>query len=427
MIRQWTIRLLRLSERYTKTDMVYVAKNAFWLNLNTGITSILAFALSVAFARFLPKEVYGSYQFLVSFSAAIGALTLTGMNVAVTQAVARGFDRVFLDSIRVQLRYGLFASALGLLLAVYYITQSNILFGVSLFCISILLPIGNTYNTWSAFLSGRKDFKRQFLYGLIVNLLYYPAVFATAYFFPHTLVLILVSFCVNIAANLYVFTKVKKLIISREGEREAIDYGVKLSFSNILPIVALHIDNIAVFHFLGAAPLALYAFASNIPERFGSLCKPIATIAFPKMANQDEETLRKHLPGKIMYFLFFMIIVGLVYTFFSTFIFKTFFPTYIEVVHYSRLYMISIIISTISSLSINALFALRSKHIYLMNNIYALFSISAIVCGVYYGGLVGVIYAKILSSLALFLISFFVHQKLSHGTEVPPSISYNPR
>ncbi len=418
MIRSWIIRLLRLSERYVKTDMVYVAKNTFWLNLNTISTSLFAFGLSIAFAKFLPKEVYGQYQFLVSFGSAIGALTLTGMNVAVTQAVARGFDRVFLDSIRIQLRYNVLAFFLGFAIALYYFFQDDTIFGIAIVLISILLPIGNTYNTWTAFLSGRKDFKKLSIYNLIILCVYYPIMFIVSYLAPHTLVLIVVSFIATIAANLFVFLKVKKMSVGRETEKEALDYGVKLSFSNILPIVALHIDNIAIFHFLGATPLAIYAFASNIPERFGSLCKPIASVAFPKMANQDHDTLRKHLPGKIMYFLFFMIMVSLLYIFISYPIFKTFFPAYLNAVAYSRLYIIVIIFSTISSLSMNALFAIRSKHIYVFNNIQAIFSILTITTGVYFFGLVGAIYGKIISSFVFFIVSFLIHQKMNHSSDL---------
>ena len=102
---------LRFLERYTKTDMVYLAKNSFWMNSNTVITSGFSFILSIAFAHLVSKETYGVYQFLISISSIIGGLTLIGMNSAVTQAVARGFEGVLRESVKVQLKFGLLSSA----------------------------------------------------------------------------------------------------------------------------------------------------------------------------------------------------------------------------------------------------------------------------------------------------------------------------
>ncbi|MGH7174938.1 MAG: hypothetical protein ACREGR_01095, partial [Minisyncoccia bacterium] len=86
------VRFLRWSEKYTKTDMVYLAGAGFWSNLNFVIVSVFALLLSIAFANFLPKDVFGLYQYLLSLSALLTAITLASMNFAVSQSVARGFE-----------------------------------------------------------------------------------------------------------------------------------------------------------------------------------------------------------------------------------------------------------------------------------------------------------------------------------------------
>ena len=42
------IRLLRWSEKYTKTDMVYLAHTGFWSNLNAFFTAFLSLLLYIA-------------------------------------------------------------------------------------------------------------------------------------------------------------------------------------------------------------------------------------------------------------------------------------------------------------------------------------------------------------------------------------------
>src|SRR5690606_7328003 len=85
-------KLLRWSERYTKTDMVYLARGGTWLTLGTIAATALAFISALVFANFLPKDVYGTYSFVLSMAAILAIPTLHGMMTATARAVARGYD-----------------------------------------------------------------------------------------------------------------------------------------------------------------------------------------------------------------------------------------------------------------------------------------------------------------------------------------------
>ena len=74
-----TYRLLRKSERYFKTDMVYVARGGFWVTAGNIVSALAAFGLAVAYANLLPKESYGTYKYILSLAGIIGAFSLTGL------------------------------------------------------------------------------------------------------------------------------------------------------------------------------------------------------------------------------------------------------------------------------------------------------------------------------------------------------------
>ena len=97
------LRALRWSEKYTKTDMVYLAQAGLWTNLNFVMVSVLALFLSILFANVLPRETFGMYQYLLSLSALLTALTLAGMNGAVSQSVARGYEGDLKAAVRIHL------------------------------------------------------------------------------------------------------------------------------------------------------------------------------------------------------------------------------------------------------------------------------------------------------------------------------------
>ena len=63
-LKAFVTRVLLKAERYTKTDMLYFAKNGSWLIFAQISIALLALTLSVIFANFIPKDVYGTYRFL---------------------------------------------------------------------------------------------------------------------------------------------------------------------------------------------------------------------------------------------------------------------------------------------------------------------------------------------------------------------------
>ena len=60
-LKQKIYRLLRWSERWTRTDMVYFTKGGFWLSLGQIFGSLAGLVLALIYANFLPKTTFGIY------------------------------------------------------------------------------------------------------------------------------------------------------------------------------------------------------------------------------------------------------------------------------------------------------------------------------------------------------------------------------
>ena len=60
------VKILRWSEKYINTNMVYAVHGAFWLLLWKGIGMITSIVLLAGFAKWTPKEVYGGYNYILS-------------------------------------------------------------------------------------------------------------------------------------------------------------------------------------------------------------------------------------------------------------------------------------------------------------------------------------------------------------------------
>jgi O-antigen/teichoic acid export membrane protein len=411
MLKNTLYNLLRWSEKYTKTDMVYLAKNSFWLNTNTIVATLLAFLLSVLFSRYISKDIYGTYQFLISIGSIIASLTLVGMNNAVTQAVARGFDGTVKTSVKEQFRFAVIPTIVGLAISFYYIIYSNYTLSISIAIIALILPISNSFNTWSAFLYGKKNFKSLFLFNQIINFFYYGGLIIAIFFTPYVLPLIITNFLLNLLGNFVAyFIIIKKYHIQEESDPEALKYGKKLSLSSIIPMIALSIDNIIVFHFFGASQLAIYIFASIVPERLGGLLRPISAVALPKFSIKNYDEIKLLIPKKIKQLFGLSLFSGILYILLAPIIYKIFFPAYSTSIIYSQVYTIAIILSTTASLSTTALLAVRSKHIFTLNIINPILNIGAMLISVYFFGFWGVIYGRILGNAIHFFLSYHLVQ-----------------
>ena len=90
-LRNYLYQTLRKGESLFKTDMIYLAKGGGWLVFGQAIATFLGFFVSIAFANLISKESFGIYKFVLSMAGIVGAFSLTGLGVAVTQSVAQRF------------------------------------------------------------------------------------------------------------------------------------------------------------------------------------------------------------------------------------------------------------------------------------------------------------------------------------------------
>lgn len=410
-----TIRLLRLSERYTKTDMVYLAASAWWMNLSTLFVSLLSLILYIVFSHVVSKETFGMYQYLLSISVIVGSLTLTGMNSAVTRAVARGFEGTLRLSVAAQLRWMVLPFLLAASIAAYYAIQGNAVLAFGSLIIGVLIPISNTFNTYTAFLQGKMDFRSLFFYGLGTNTVYFGALVASVLLFPFVALAFL---AVNIISQagmnaLLYYRTLARFRPNDSVDKESIEYGKHLSAMGLIGAVASQVDAILAFHYLGAAQLATYGFATAIPDRLAGLFKFIPAAALPKLSVKEPGTIRSVLNVRIWFAVIAAGALALLYAECAPLVFSLLFPAYTPSVPFSQVYAITIITS-LTGIYMQGLIAQRAvSRLYLYSVVSPILQIILQVVGILSWGLWGLVIAKVASSVLtsiLVLVLLMLHK-----------------
>jgi O-antigen/teichoic acid export membrane protein len=404
-IKEKAIRLLRWSERYTKTDMVYLARGGFWINMGATTVTLFSFLLYVAFARFLPKEIYGTYQYLLSVSAIIGTFTLSGMNTAVSRAVARGYEGTYRASIRMQFRWAVIPLVGALAGSAYYALAGNIPLAVGLALIGLATPLVTTFNTYSAFLTGKGDFRRVFFYNFTLNIFFYGGLIIAAWYSASALVLLFV----NLSVNAVVLALLHRQILRTFKPDTAVDadtlsYGKHLSAMGIFSAIVGQIDNILVFHYLGAADLAIYSLATAIPDRAASFSRFLSMTAMPKFAARTDEQIRASIGPKLVKLTLVAIMGAVLYLFVAPFLFRIFFPAYTASIPFSAFYAFGMI-GIGGTVALSALSSRRrTKDLYLFNIVTPILQLALQLGGALFYGLWGLVIGK---TVSMFLTNAF--------------------
>jgi len=411
------VSVLRWSERYTKTDMVYLLRSGFWTNLGSVGVSFFSFFLYLAFAHFLPKEVYGTYQYLLSIASIVGAFTLTGMNSALTRAVVRGHEGTVNASVPLQLKWGILPLLGAWAGGGYYLLHGNMTIGYGLLLIGIFVPFNNALNSYSGWIGGRKDFKTAFTYNLFTNILFYPALIITAFFSKAALALLAANFISQCIGIVICYRAAEKKYQPNDiVDQDTFTYGKHLSLMGIFGAIVGQIDSVLAFHLLGAAPLAVYNFATAIPDRIASLLKFIPAAAFPKLVNRTPAEIKQTLLPRLGWALAGGAFVAFSYMLIARTFFAFFFPAYATAVPYSMLYALAIT-PAVSGIFPTALTAHRSvRALYIFNTVMPIISLTLMATGTLWLGLYGLIAAKIAAYTIQFLfgaILFFYNDSIS--------------
>jgi len=405
--------LLKKSERYTRTDMIYLAKGGFWLTLGQIISTAASLLLAIAFANLLDPTTYGNYKYILSLVGVLGVFALTGIGTAVTQAVARGLEDSFYTGFKAKLKWGLLGSLVAIGGAIYYWIRGNYLLPIPLLISAIFSPLMLASQVYNSFLVGRRLFSIQVKYSVFSRVVSAGAIITTLFITKNLFWLIAVYLVSHTLLNysFYLLTKLK-LKPNKKEDPQTLSYGKHLTLMGIISTVANYLDRILLFTLVGSAQLAIYSFAIIVPDQIKSLMKQtVGTLAFPKLSIKPREEIKLNMIKKFWKLFFLTGIVAVIYVIIAPFLYKIFFPQYLDSIPYSQLFALSFIAVPITLLSTIFQAQMMKKELYLIRIVPVIRIILLVVLTPLYGiwgviiGQVGAVFFYL--ALVLFLFRKF--------------------
>lgn len=406
--------LLRRSERYTKTDMLYLAKGSFWLVASQGTAVLAGVGIAVALANLVSPEVFGTYKFVLSLAGVIGAFSLTGMALAVTQSVAKGSEGALRQGFKTSLMWSTGVMFIAFAGAFYYYLNDNTVLAASLLIVGVFSPLTHSASLFGSYLTGKKEFRVQALYNICRTLVFAGVFIGTLFLTDNPLLIVAVYFLGNAAITLYCYHRTLRACAPQEGtDPDLTRFSTHLSVMNILILIGNHLDKVLVFHVLGATPLALYAFAVAPVDSLRSVNKVIQTLVLPKFSERSFSDLQKSIPRKAALLLLCVIPITAAYIMAAPYLYRLLFPQYVDAVALSQLYAL-VLLATPFILFYHMLLAHKKKkelyatHVFMPLSKIALFLILLPLYGLM-GLIIALIVAKVLE--LLFVMAMSLHSQ----------------
>lgn len=343
-IKKQTYNLLRWSQKYTKTDMVYLARGGFWLTLKRAIHTITAFGVAMAFANWFPKETYGQYKYILSVVGILTIFTLNGLNTSILRSVSRGFEGSIKRALKIKIQWGILGSIGSLGIAGYYLINGNQILALSFFITTFFIPISKPFDIFNNFLLGRKLFSLSAKYETAIQSISVIAL-VSAIYLSNNIIVILLTYFLSYTILRFLFYNItfKKFTLNKDKEPGTISLGKHLSLMSILDTVAGKIDSVLMWHFLGPVALAVYSFAYIPTKQIRALIKSTGLLALIKISEKDPKKIKKSLPKKALKFFIILIPIVVLLIVITPYIYKIFFPQYTEAIIYAQFFALNLL------------------------------------------------------------------------------------
>lgn len=334
-IKSW----LLWSQKYTQTDMLYIAKGGFWLFAGQIVGSAANLLLIIVFANWLSKETFGTYKYVLSLLGILSIPSLSGMNTAAFNASAKNEDGSFLKAFNLKLKWGFWGSLASLGVALYYFLKGNSILAVCFLIVACFLPFFNSFSLYENFLAGKKEFALQNKFGILTQIISLIFLGGTIFFTKNIFIILLAYFLpLTLLYVLFFHLTKKKFNPKGKASPETISFGKHLSIMGIWGNITTQLDKIILWHFLGPAPLAIYSVAMMMPDKIKDVLRIIGGLASPKIVVKPIQELKKSIPQKTIQLFVLAIPAMILYILIAPYIFRWLFPQYAGAIIYSQVY-----------------------------------------------------------------------------------------
>ena len=376
--------------------------NAYWSNLNQGANTISALILSVVFARFATKEIYGQYLFILALIGMFSIVSIPGVRTVIFRAIAQGYDGVYKEGTKFSFLWSLLGIPLIIITGIYFYIFKDEIVGICLISSALFFPFITSLQSWIPFLKGKSDFRKLAIRNSIKCSVHLIAIALAIILTKNISLIILIYLLVNSIFNIYYHFKSLKSLKNNELDKGWKKQSYALSIMDFSSLVFGKVDIILIGLLMPINQVAIYGLVMKFVNLFLMGIKSSIEVILPKLYKSKSVTIQYFYKYLFLSFLIPIILYSIIY-YPITFLYGT---KYLEVVKYSQIYLFAIPFYVLTSLSNVFLIKYRlDKEININKIMSIIFVILMYLILIPYLGIVG----GVLSSILYFIFEAIIN------------------
>ncbi|MBW8040460.1 MAG: hypothetical protein FVQ85_10710 [Planctomycetes bacterium] len=283
--------MINKAKRFVEEIKPHTSK-IFWSNINQGVTTAFALAVSILLTRLGSKELYGQYLFILGMFGLFSIISVPGVRICVFRTAAQGYDGVY----RRATRFSFFCSLLGIPLLVItgiliYLFKAKIL-GVGLIAVALFFPFEESLQNWVLYLKGRSEFRRLAFYNSIKFFISLVAVTASIVFTKNIIVILTAYFLVSSGFNIFYHLKVVNSLKNDELDEGWKRQSLALTIVILSTVIFGRVDIVLIGALLPFGDVAIYGLVMKFTDVFFRIIQSTVEAIIPNLYQSKKITVR---------------------------------------------------------------------------------------------------------------------------------------
>lgn len=323
---------------YLDDDLTFLARQGRYELLRQLGALLSGFLVTWLLTNFTSKTLYGQYTFVLATMGVAVIFAHPGMQDAIVESVARGYDSSYLRGAAKALAYSCIGSIAVAGMAVYQFLQGSDVLAFTFLVVTMLFPLYYTMDTFSSYLRGKERFRENMWYWLCIYVAKIGVVAFFVFVLDHSILTLIALFLgTHVLLFVYLFSRCDA---DRSGEDpELFSYAWFLTKMQGLIRLTDKVDRFVIGLFFTPAVLAVYSIAVLLADKTRALGNSVFETILPRFAT-DEMQL-SWTAVSILLLLGVVGAVGLVIAF--PVVIRYVFPGYQQSVLLGQLYAVSLV------------------------------------------------------------------------------------
>ena len=295
-------------EKRIGLSLRYFFQNGFWVVLGQGVSMLSGLLLSVLFARYASKELYGQYQYVLSVIGIFSIFSLNGLNLSVMKAVIGGHEASLIRAVRYSFFMSLFASPLLLGIALYHYMHGSTEIGAAMLVAACVFPLIYSTNTWTAFYEAKRQFSKV-AFRVMALQLSVPMAILAILFSVQRLPFLVAAYGITTAAVHFIFYVQARKTVSGRSDAMDVSLGIKATVQKFSQTINAALPLLVIPWLYSFKEAAVFSIAFFLANFMGSITSTVTSIYIPRFL---EAGFLSHVYVKKLFF--YALLLGLCIT-----------------------------------------------------------------------------------------------------------------